>query len=247
MFLTKKEKIIFILAFIFGIVATLNFSVAQYSKSNVEYKIEIEDQTKINQIKINSTDMPIEDYQTQSLISKDESLVSNGDSTVYMYLSIIDDLQINFDGKIDIYKSNILQPVEEGVYVNQTNIWNIIVSSINWYSLLIFTILYPILFLVIYNIKKFLIKLKKDEIKIKDIVLFICCVFIIFISIFYILLSTIKVGILGLIIGFTIWGTYYLKDKIKEKIEYLYVFLATIFGITMIFAYIAVEMVIHTG
>ena len=49
------------------------------------------------------------------------------------------------------------------------------------------------------------------------------------------MLSILKVGILVFVIGFSIFGTYLIKDKIKEKIEYLYVFLATIFGITMIF------------
>ena len=237
MFLTKKEKIIFILSFIIGIVATLNFSVAQYSKNNVEYKIEVNDQTKINQIKINATNMPIEDFETEGLVVEEEKLVANEDSKLYIYLSVVDDIEINYEGQLSVYKANILQEVEtNGTYINEISVWNIIASSMNWYSLLIFVILYPILFLVIYNVKRFLLKLKGDEnIKLRDIVIFMISVFIIYTSTFYILLSILKVVILVFVIGFSIFGTYLIKDKIKEKIEYLYVFLATIFGITMIF------------
>lgn len=121
------------------------------------------------------------------------------------------------------------------LYINHNNTFELVKQSLNKYSFVIFVIMYPFILLCLYLCKKVINKIKDNKIKLLDIITFAICVFCIYFSSFYILLSTFRELIIILIIAIIILGLYYIKDSIKNNIENSYLYIAVFSGITLLF------------
>ena len=112
---------------------------------------------------------------------------------------------------------------------------SIIFDILNYYYIIILAVSFAVILGLVVLVFKFLDKINKKNINLLDVVIFICSVFLIYLSVFYISLSLIREVIVVPIIAVAALSLYYIKDTIKENIENAYIVLATFFGIAMLF------------
>lgn len=242
----KKKYLIGIVALILALIATLNISVGIYARKYVTYDIELKPDQKIDNVVINNTKIPLDRYVNESVqIGQREKedkevdyLYTNSGGEIQIITSIVDNVHINFDGNLDnveIYKNGELQSIENTAFISDYSIVSIIADSLNYYSILIFIVSFVVLLGLVILVFRFLDKVRENTIRIIDVVIFVCSVFLIYLSIFYISLSLIREVIVVPIIVVAALSLYYIKDTIKENIENAYIVLATFFGIAMLF------------
>ena len=242
----KKKYLIGIVALILALIATLNISVGIYARKYVTYDIELKPDQKIDNVVINNTKIPLDRYVNESVqIGQREKedkevdyLYTNSGGEIQIITSIVDNVHINFDGNLDnveIYKNEELQSIENTAFISDYSIVSIIADSLNYYSILIFIVSFVVLLGLVILVFRFLDKVRENTIRIIDVVIFVCSVFLIYLSIFYISLSLIREVIVVPIIVVAALSLYYIKDTIKENIENAYIVLATFFGIAMLF------------
>ena len=239
----KKKYLIYFITFIFAFIATINISIGIYARQNVKYEIEVNNDVKIDNVVINNTTIPLTRYLGENLlIDEEKNLSATKSSTVTIVASKVDDISITFktddSNKINVLKDSKKQTVDKLVYANKTSMFDISVTSIKYvggFVFLIFAVCYVVLFGCLYFFKKVLLKLKDNSVKLRDIILLTTCVFLIYFSTFYILLSIFRVAVLVPIIIAIIAGIYFLKDTLKDNLQNVYAYIAVIAGISMLF------------
>ena len=197
----KKKYLIGIVALILALIATLNISVGIYARKYVTYDIELKPDQKIDNVVINNTKIPLDRYVNESVQigqREDEAtkyLYSDTNGKIKIMTSVVDDVHINFDGNLDnveIYKNGELQSIENTAFISDYSIVSIIADSLNYYSILIFIVSFVVLLGLVILVFRFLDKVRENTIRIIDVVIFVCSVFLIYLSIFYISLSLIR-------------------------------------------------------
>ncbi len=234
--MNKKNKIfLIIISFVIAVICVLQIELCLFSKNKVKYDITLEKGNEIQDIYINDF------LQDLSLISefsnKKNHIVAKKRITVSFSCSKIDNISISFKNKKDVVlkKNGAKQKIKDNVYYSRTSTFNNIIDSINL-SFVIFLIISFILYYICLNyIYKFFLKIKNNNIKIYDIILFSLTIFAIFLGCFYILLVSLKFIFTFLIIAILILILYKTKTFIFKKIENMYLVFAVILGVTILF------------
>ena len=242
----KRKILIVTLALILSIISTVNISIGIYARKHIIYEASLTSTQIINNIVINNTVMSLEKYINEDVKfgQKEEKgnsikfLYSESSGKIKIVASIIDNVYINYDGDIEniqVYKDGKLQDVEGSAFIDDSSILSIIYDSLNYYSIIFLIISFGIILGLVFYIFKFIEKIKDNNVKISDVIFFICSIFIIFLSTFYIVLSLIREVIIVPIILVATILIYCIRGTLKDKIENCYLVLATIFGIAMLF------------
>lgn len=240
----KKKYLIGIVALILSIVATVNISVGIYARKYVTYEAEVTANQRIDNVVINNTKIPLDRYVNENVKigqKEDEAskyLYSDSIGKIEIMTSVVDDVCINFEGDTDditVYKNGEIQTIDGSTFFYDYSVMSIIFDSLNYYSIIILVVSFAVILGLVVLVFKFLDKINKKNINLLDVVIFICSVFLIYLSVFYISLSLIREVIVVPIIAVAALSLYYIKDTIKENIENAYIVLATFFGIAMLF------------
>ena len=240
----KKKYLIGIVALILSIVATVNISVGIYARKYVTYEAEVTDNQRIDNVVINNTKIPLDRYVNENVKigqKEDEAskyLYSDSIGKIEIMTSVVDDVCINFEGDTDditVYKNGEIQTIDGSTFFYDYSVMSIIFDSLNYYSIIILAVSFAVILGLVVLVFKFLDKINKKTINLLDVVIFICSVFLIYLSVFYISISLIREVIVVPIIAVAALSLYYIKDTIKENIESAYIVLATFFGIAMLF------------
>ena len=240
----KKKYLIGIVALILSIVATVNISVGIYARKYVTYEAEVTANQRIDNVVINNTKIPLDRYVNENVKigqKEDEAskyLYSDSIGKIEIMTSVVDDVCINFEGDTDditVYKNGEIQTIDGSTFFYDYSVMTIIFDSLNYYSIIILALSFAVILGLVVLVFKFLDKINKKNINLLDVVIFICSVFLIYLSVFYISLSLIREVIVVPIIAVAALSLYYIKDTIKENIENAYIVLATFFGIAMLF------------
>ena len=240
----KRKYLIGIVALILSIVATVNISVGIYARKYVTYEAEVTANQRIDNVVINNTKIPLDRYVNENVKigqKEDEAskyLYSDSIGKIEIMTSVVDDVCINFEGDTDditVYKNGEIQTIYGSTFFYDYSVMSIIFDSLNYYSIIILAVSFAVILGLVVLVFKFLDKINKKNINLLDVVIFICSVFLIYLSVFYISLSLIREVIVVPIIAVAALSLYYIKDTIKENIENAYIVLATFFGIAMLF------------
>ena len=240
----KRKYLIGIVALILSIVATVNISVGIYARKYVTYEAEVTANQRIDNVVINNTKIPLDRYVNENVKigqKEDEAskyLYSDSIGKIEIMTSVVDDVYINFEGDTDditVYKNGEIQTIDGSTFFYDYSVMSIIFDSLNYYSIIILAVSFAVILGLVVLVFKFLDKINKKNINLLDVVIFICSVFLIYLSVFYISLSLIREVIVVPIIAVAALSLYYIKDTIKENIENAYIVLATFFGIAMLF------------
>lgn len=223
----KKKLIICLLALIIAALATIELSIANFSRDAITYNVEISDESQIDEILINENETTI---QFENL------------DNVTIEASVIDDIKIEYNGDIIVTDNTgkIVEDktgVEDNVFLHSVPKKDVILGSLNTKSLVYFVICFILSVLSLVYISYFVNKYNgtKDSFKIRDFLILSISVFVIFMLTFYFLLYILDVAVVILPLAIIFYMVHKLKDNIKERIENLYIILAIAFGVTMIF------------
>lgn len=236
-----KKISIFCITFILAIIATCNLSIAIKAKKYTNYEIRLNDKVTIGRVLINGTEIPKERYVNidKVNINQEEELYTKDNGIINITTSVIDDVIINFNTdnyeNIEVLKDGIKQPMHDNLFMKHENMLQLTKSSLNKYSIIIFIISYTVLLLCVWEVKIILNKIKENNIKWYDIILFAISVFIIYFANIYYLIATFKHLIVIPIIVVIGFGVFYLRNNIKENLHNGYLLLAVSLGVTMLF------------
>lgn len=247
----KKYIIISILTVILSAICAVNISLGIKAREYVTYTAEITQTEHITNVVINNTKIPLtrflnEDNNIEIIEQeikdrdgeKENVLSSKSISTIKIVTSVIDNVMINYSGdtsNINVYLDGQEQEFDGSLYMNTKNIIETIKMSFEWYFIVVFIVSLPVMFALLYYITLFMNKLKDNNVKLWQVALFILSIFILYFCLIYTILYVSNfVGIFIILICLFL-GIYYLKNVIKSNIESIYLFIATIMGMTMLF------------
>ncbi|MDO4283021.1 MAG: DUF2142 domain-containing protein [Clostridia bacterium] len=239
----KRKYLIYFITFIFALVATINISIGIYARQNVKYEIMLNSDIKIDNIVMNNTIIPRTRYLGENLfLDEDENICTNGTGKVTIVASEVDDLFINFIAddyhKITILKNGEKQILDTSLYMSKSSMKSVIMTSIQYVGIyfgVIFVISYVVLLICLYTFKKIVQKLKENTTKISDVLLFTGIIFLMYFLMFYVLLATFRIAVIVPLLAILIGGVYYFKNSLKDNLHNLYVYIAAIAGVTMLF------------
>ncbi len=237
----KRIKVILlVITIILSVVATINLSVSLYAKEQKTYKIELEATAIINNLYIDDHKQDLEQLEGDALKYKEKNngyLEALEDTIISINISKISNISISFNdkSKVNIKEDGLTQKInKDDVFYDSVSILNIIGYSISFASIIYFIVFFIIIFICLYFISRFLSKLKDETVKVKDIILYLFSLFLIFIFTIYILLTLFKTLIVIPIIAFLVYGILKIKNTSK-KLEYAYIFIFPVVAISFCF------------
>ena len=176
----KKKFVIIIISTILSIFVTLNISLGIAASNYDTYTIKMDEGDKLEVVIINDTEMPIDRYVSEWTIleedeKKDEDVVEAiEDANVTIMVTKIDSVYIKTSGQnVKIYCNDELLELNEGVYYKEIGFLPTIRIGIEWYSILIFAIAMPFVYMIILRLIDFARISAKDEIKFLNILEFL--------------------------------------------------------------------------
>lgn len=241
------KLLLLIPSIILAIVVALNISIVLKSGSYDEYNVKISSDSFIEKVIVNNTEMPLERYLSDSskIITKEvledneykekKYLTSDTRSEVNIMLSCIDDIYIGFEGEIKLFLNGEEIELKDNYYDRSIGIIQVIKMSVNYYTLIFVILIIPICYLIVVYISYFLNKLKNENVKLWQILLFVFSIYILYLFAFYFLMYSIRKFAIILIVAFGGVYIYYLKDTLETNIEKSYLVLATLIGLTIMF------------
>lgn len=222
----KNKIVICLLALLIAVLATFELSISKLATNSIKYEVSLSDTSTIKEINVNNNE-----------ISFDEE-----SDIVQIDASVIDDIKIEYDGELIVTNSDNIQVLDEtgegdGVFLSTVNKKDILFKSINKTSIIYFVVCYFASILSLMWIKHFKDKYKDntDSFKIYDILILAVSILAIFFILFYILLYILDVAVIVLPLALVFYFVYSMKNNLYSKKENLYVILAVVLGITMIF------------
>ena len=238
----KKKFVIIIISTILSIFVTLNISLGIAASNYDTYTIKMDEGDKLEVVIINDTEMPIDRYVSEWTIleedeKKDEDVVEAiEDANVTIMVTKIDSVYIKTSGQnVKIYCNDELLELNEGVYYKEIGFLPTIRIGIEWYSILIFAIAMPFMYMIILRLIDFARISAKDEIKFLNILEFIALILILYIMAFYALFYILRWYSLVLILCVCCYYVYYLNKADKLDLEKVFIVLGTVAGISLIF------------
>lgn len=236
----KKNIIIGIIAVVISIIGMLSISICSIADKNVKYTFKLDNDIKLKNVYINDNKISLGKLKKQGenlIIDEEKELLFAKDTENFeIETSIIDSVYIEFvnDGTSDIVvrKNGIIQEFKGDTYSYYRSIFNITREALSPYSILFFILMLPVSYLAIYFIYSFFERVKENNLKVYNIILFALGVFLIFLSTFYFLLSVSEILIIVEIVLALIIGVYILR---KENLKNIFVYMGVIMGVAMMF------------
>lgn len=231
----KNNKIyVLLISIIIAVLGSFSISINIYAKESAVYELDIKKGTKIGNIAINNNKLDLKTYKNDKLVLDDKNnLKAIDDSKLSISTSVIDDITINVKDNNGIRIND--ETINNEYYFYRVSKLDILKKSINLYTI-IYTILLSIIsYLCINNISYFIMKIKKDNVVLSDILLFLISNFIIFLESIYLILYISKILLMILIFIYICYLIYKIKDNIKDNIQYSFIILSTIIGLTYLF------------
>lgn len=239
----SKKIVIGVIAIVLSVIGMINLSICNLASETVKYSFKLNEYVTLKNVLLNNNKIPL-----NSLVSQNENLMYNeekdelecmGDAEVAIKASSIDSVYFEFSdvepSSITFKKNGITQELEGHEYSFSTSIINIISRCFNGYSAIYFVVLLVVMYFCIYFIHKFFEISNENELKIRNVIGFILSVFVIYFVTFYIILATSELLLLGILILLLICGIYFLRKNMKENIQNIFIYMATIIGIAMLF------------
>lgn len=240
----KNRKIVIgVIALVLSIIGMINLNICNLASETVKYSFKLDSYVTLKSVSIDNNNIPL-----KSLLSQNENLTFDedknelsgiGETEVTIKASSIDNIYIEFSDvepyNIVFKKNGITQDLVENKYLYSTSILNIVSRCFNGYSAIYFVLLLPLMYFSIYAIYRFFNKANSNDIKLRNIICFILSVFIIYFVTFYTILAISELLILGILVLVLACGIYFLRKNIKENIQNIFIYMATIIGVAMIF------------
>lgn len=240
----KNRKIVIgIITLILSIIGMISLSICNLASENVKYSFKLDEYVTLKSVFINNNNIPLKSLVSQSEnLTYDEEkneLIGMGEAEVAIKASSIDNVYIEFSDvenyNIVFKKNGINQELVGHDYSYNISMFNIISRCFNGYSVIYFVLLLPLMYFSVYSIYNFFNKAKENEMKLKNVIFFILSVFMICFVTFYITLATSEILLLLVLIAVLGTGIYFLRENIKENIQNVFIYMATIIGIAMLF------------
>lgn len=240
----KNRKIVIgIIALILSIIGMISLSICNLASETVKYSFKLDEYVTLKSVFINNNNIPL-----KSLISQSENLkydeeknelIGMGEAEVAIKASSIDNVYIEFSDvenyNINFKKNGITQELIDHDYSYNISMLNIIARCFNGYSAIYLVVLLPLMYFSVYSIYKFFKMANENELKLRNIIFFILSVFLIYFVTFYITLSISEILLLAVLVLVLGFGIYFLRKNIKENIQNIFIYMATIVGIAMLF------------
>lgn len=231
----KNNKIyILLISVMIAVLGAISISINIYAKESMVYELDIKKGTKLGNIAINNNKLDLKIYESDKLVLDNKNnLKAIDDSKLSISTSVIDDITINVSNNNGIRIND--EKINKEYCFYRVSKFDILKKSINFYTL-IYTILLSIIsYLCISNISHLILKIKKDNVLLSDILLFLISNFIIFLECVYLLLYISKILLMIIILIYICYLIYQIRDKIKDNIHYIFIILSTIIGLTYLF------------
>lgn len=240
--MTKRYKnwFFYIISIILSLIFAINISICIYAKSSTEYKFSLKKGSTISAIAINNNILDLSNFENSDISKKKDSntLIVNNDTNLIIKTSVIDDISFRTSKNNDVTitkDKNIKKIGKNGFYSNHISTIDIIRKSINIYTLLYLILGFIIFSFAIKEIINFIDKINKNNISIKDVILFFICNFVIFAGVGYVLLLLSKILVIVSLILYLTYMIYKTKDNLSNYLEYAYVIFITIIGLSFLF------------
>lgn len=232
--LNTKKVCFAIVIIVLALISSVSISVFSYARNINSLNIRVGQDSKITKIQINGSDSRLDTFLNSDRYIEEEKLCFNSQDNLQIELFVTDQIEIEFEeiGNAIVEVDNKVKKITENNFVYANSMKNIISNSINIYMLIAFMVYIPIMYIVLKGIANFYNKLENKELKIRDILIFAISIFIIYISIFHVLYAILGILILAPITGIIFYN--YVKVR-RLNLENIYVSIAVIVGITMIF------------
>lgn len=231
----NSKKIYLAITIIFlAFVSAISISVFIAARDTISLNINVTEISKIAKIEINGSDARLETFLNSDRYLKNENLHFNSQDNIRIDLFVTDQIKIEFEeiGNAVVEVDNKVKKITENRFIYAKSIGNIIIESVSFHTFILFMIFIPIMIIVFKGIFNFYKKLENDKLKIKDIIAFFVSIFVIYIYMFHMLYSILGIIILVPIIAIIIAN--YIKVR-KFNLEKIYISIAIIVGITMLF------------
>ena len=234
------KKVIFaVIVVILSSMGALSFSMFGYAKGETSYNISFEN-VMIEKIGLNSNEYPLKSFVRDNLSLNEEKnmLVANGIGNIEVKANVVDDFYVKFKGdqnNITITKDGVEQELSENDYLFIVNIKDVVVNSISISTLIYFIVFLPVMTLLLFGLKYVFGKIRDNNLKYYDILLYIVDVFLVYLFTFYAFSLILRKFIFLPIALFICYGIYVIATSKEKKYENIYAIFAVIAGVSILF------------
>lgn len=234
------KKVIFaVIVVILSSMGALSFSMFEYAKGETSYNISFEN-VMIEKIGLNSNEYPLKSFVRDNLSLNEEKnmLVANGIGNIEVKANVVDDFYVKFKGdqnNITITKDGVEQELSENDYLFIVNIKDVVVNSISISTLIYFIVFLPVMTLLLFGLKYVFGKIRDNNLKYYDILLYIVDVFLVYLFTFYAFSLILRKFIFLPIALFICYGIYVIATSKEKKYENIYAIFAVIAGVSILF------------
>lgn len=234
------KKVIFaVIVVILSSMGALSFSMFGYAKGETSYNISFEN-VMIEKIGLNSNEYPLKSFVRDNLSLNEEKnmLVADGIGNIEVKANVVDDFYVKFKGdqnNITITKDGVEQELSENDYLFIVNIKDVVVNSISISTLIYFIVFLPVMTLLLFGLKYVFGKIRDNNLKYYDILLYIVDVFLVYLFTFYAFSLILRKFIFLPIALFICYGIYVIATSKEKKYENIYAIFAVIAGVSILF------------
>lgn len=234
------KKVIFaVIVVILSSMGALSFSMFGYAKGETSYNISFEN-VMIEKIGLNSNEYPLKSFVRDNLFLNEEKnmLVADGIGKIEVKANVVDDFYVKFKGdqnNITITKDGVEQELSENDYLFIVNIKDVVVNSISISTLIYFIVFLPVMTLLLFGLKYVFGKIRDNNLKYYDILLYIVDVFLVYLFTFYAFSLILRKFIFLPIALFICYGIYVIATSKEKKYENIYAIFAVIAGVSILF------------
>lgn len=234
------KKVIFaVIVVILSSMGALSFSMFEYAKGETSYNISFEN-VMIEKIGLNSNEYPLKSFVRDNLSLNEEKnmLVADGIGNIEVKANVVDDFYVKFKGdqnNITITKDGVEQELSENDYLFIVNIKDVVVNSISISTLIYFIVFLPVMTLLLFGLKYVFGKIRDNNLKYYDILLYIVDVFLVYLFTFYAFSLILRKFIFLPIALFICYGIYVIATSKEKKYENIYAIFAVIAGVSILF------------
>lgn len=234
------KKVIFaVIVVILSSMGALSFSMFEYAKGETSYNISFEN-VMIEKIGLNSNEYPLKSFVRDNLSLNEEKnmLVADGIGKIEVKANVVDDFYVKFKGdqnNITITKDGVEQELSENDYLFIVNIKDVVVNSISISTLIYFIVFLPVMTLLLFGLKYVFGKIRDNNLKYYDILLYIVDVFLVYLFTFYAFSLILRKFIFLPIALFICYGIYVIATSKEKKYENIYAIFAVIAGVSILF------------
>ena len=234
-----KKVVFWFVIVLISIISSISVSVYNYAKAEEHYTITLQPEAKLSTINVNMSPIGLKLFKKNGMyIDEDKCLCTNATEEINFTAAITDTVYIKLSGDVQnviIAKDGKIQQIDKNQFTKYVGTFDILKNSINKYTAILFVVFIPIIYFIISYIILFYKKIKEDRIKIYDILICAACIFILYLCNYYLLLIILKKFVLVVPIILLVSVFAFVRKIDNKKFENIYISLALICGITMLF------------